>query len=102
MEFVSISNDTVKRLIQDMSSNVLSQETENVNNSLVFSLQPDESTDIASDAQLLVYVCYIDDKKFTEDFLFCKALECHVTGENMFNLLNEFMSVNLITWSRCV
>ena len=38
----------------------------------LFALQVGESTDISGKAQLLVFVCFIDDGAIVEDFLCCK------------------------------
>jgi zinc finger BED domain-containing protein 5/7/8/9 len=102
LEPLSISNNTVKRRIVDMSEDVLEQIVEKVNLSPYFSIQLDESTDIASQAQLLVYIRYLDNRNFAENFLFCKPLVANTTGEAIFNCLNMFFVENCIDWSKCV
>jgi zinc finger BED domain-containing protein 5/7/8/9 len=102
LEPLSISNNTVKRRIVDMSEDVLEQIGEKVNLSPYFSIQLDESTDIASQAQLLVYIRYLDHSNFTENLLFCKPLVANTTGEVIFNCLNMFFVDNCLDWSKYV
>lgn len=99
---LSLSNDTVKRRIQDMSQDVLSQVLERVKESPYFAIQLDESTDIANQAQLLVFIRYVNNNNFEENFLFCQPLPMHVRGEDIFNLINTFMCSNSISWCKCV
>ncbi len=40
----------------------------------LFALQLDESTDVSSCSQLLVFARYVHDGKFKEEFLFCYSL----------------------------
>ena len=52
---ISLSNDTIKNRIDEMSEDIKLQVIKNIRNSLYFSLQLDESTDISHISQLLVY-----------------------------------------------
>lgn len=99
---LSMSNDNVKRRIQDMSLDVLSQVVERVRESPYFAIQLDESTDIANQAQLLVFIRYLHENNFEENFLFCKPLQTHVRGEDIFNVINDFVCSNSISWCKCV
>jgi hypothetical protein len=58
---LSLSNDTVRRRIQDMAYDILSQVVDEIKSgpSGMFSIQLDESTDVTHLAQLLVYVRYV-------------------------------------------
>jgi hypothetical protein len=58
---LSLSNDTIRRRIQDMAYDILSQVADEVKScpSSMFSTQLDESTDVTHLAQLLVYVRYV-------------------------------------------
>jgi hypothetical protein len=55
---MSSSNNTVSRRISDMAGDVLKQLLLRIQASELHVLQLDESTDVAGQAQLLVYVCY--------------------------------------------
>ena len=69
-----LSNNTVSRRIDDMAEDVTVQLLEKVRNSEYFALQLDESTDVANEAQLLVYIRFIREGKCIEEILFCKAI----------------------------
>ena len=60
LDNVSLSNDTVKRRIQEMSGDIADQVIAGVKDSKFgFAIQLDESTDVAKCSQLLVYVRFI-------------------------------------------
>ena len=61
---VSLSNDTIRRRIAEMSGDIKTQLFSSLRSSQ-FTIQLDESTDISNVSQLLAYVCYIEgtDKK---------------------------------------
>ncbi|CAG9814705.1 unnamed protein product [Phaedon cochleariae] len=102
LNVISLSNSTVKKRIDDMSKNVEEQLILNIKASRFYALQLDESTDISNDANLLAYVRYEHNDSISEDFLFCMPLPSHTTGEAIFEVLNNSMSTNEITWDKCV
>lgn len=69
MKSISLSNNTVKRRIDDIAADITSQIINKVKLSPYFAISCDESTDIVNCAQLIVYVRYIgetiiEDKRF--------------------------------------
>ncbi|XP_025410789.1 zinc finger BED domain-containing protein 5-like [Sipha flava] len=76
---VSLSNNTFKNRIVEMSENIKEQLISNIKTSKFYSLQLDESTDICNDANLLAYVRYENHNTITEDFLFCISLPFNTT-----------------------
>ena len=56
---ISLSNNAIQRRILDMSEDVKKQVVNEIKASPMFSFQVDESTDVSSCAQLLVFVRYI-------------------------------------------
>ncbi|XP_050522977.1 protein ZBED8-like [Daktulosphaira vitifoliae] len=71
---VSLSNDTVKRTIDDMSSNIKNKLLLYLKDCNFFAIQIDESTDIANMAQLMVLIRFDRNDEIIEEFLFCKPL----------------------------
>jgi tRNA(Ser,Leu) C12 N-acetylase TAN1 len=56
------SNDTIRRRIDEMAEDILKEITEKIIQKKQFALQLDETIDISSCAQLMVFVRYIDDE----------------------------------------
>ena len=65
-------------------------------------MQLDETTDIGSDAQLIVFVRYFDTNDFVEQFLFCRPLAKNTTGEVIFKKVDFFFEEHQLEWSNCV
>ena len=87
---ISLSNDTVKKRISEMSQDILLQVVEEVRSSPLFSLQLDESTDISSCARLLVYARYIFENNVKVQYLFSEPLSTTCRGEDMFKIIKDF------------
>ncbi|XP_053145433.1 zinc finger MYM-type protein 6-like [Hemicordylus capensis] len=104
MKDLPLSNDTMTRRINELSSDIEEQVTEKVKLSKVFSLQLDESTDISNKATLLCYVRYIDYEinDVSEELLCCCELPSHTTGAEVFKVLNEYMEQAQLDWKNCV
>ena len=99
---IPLSNDTVKKKITSMAENVKVQLVSQLQQSLYFSLQLDESTDIGNEANLLCFVRYIYCGEVHDEFLFCRPLPTNTTGEAIFNVADDFIVQNKLSWSRCV
>ena len=102
LEMVPLSNDAMKRRIKELSRNVLQQTITAIRHCERFSLQLDETTDIGSDAQLMVFVRYFDKNNFVEQFLFCRPLAKNTTGEEIFKKVDFFFEKHQLEWSNCV
>ena len=100
---VPLSNDTVQRRIMDMSLDVKEQVIKKIKDkdSGDFSLQLDETTDVAKCAQLLTYVRISGPDDLEEHFLFCKPLETTTKGIDIFNLVDSFFMDHGIEWANC-
>ncbi|XP_068229726.1 protein FAM200C-like [Palaemon carinicauda] len=64
-----------------------------------FSLQFDESCDIASCAVLLGFVRYVHQDRIKEEFLLCENLLTTTKGEDVFNIINSFFTKNGLDWN---
>ena len=64
----------------------------------IFSIQLDESTDVANCSQLLVYVRYIYEGDFKDEFLLGKPLETTTTARDVFDTLGSFLHNHDIPW----
>ena len=71
LDAIPMSNNTIQRRISDMAADVKEQVLDAIRKSPFFSIQLDESTDVANCAQLMVYVCFIKELGVQEEFLFC-------------------------------
>ncbi|XP_039627331.1 zinc finger BED domain-containing protein 5-like [Polypterus senegalus] len=101
LNVVPLSNDTVSLRISDPANDVQQTLVHRVKNSKFYSLQLDESTDIASQANLLMYVRYIWNEKVLEKLLFCRPLLSNTTAELVFGVLSSFINENGIPWEKC-
>ncbi|KAM5223135.1 zinc finger BED domain-containing protein 5-like isoform 2-T2 [Hipposideros larvatus] len=99
---ISLSNNTVRRRIDDMSAEILDQVIQEIKSAQlpIFSIQLDESTDVANCSQLLVYVRYINDGSFKGEFLFCKSLETTTTARDVFDTVGSFLKEHKISWEK--
>ncbi|XP_071041762.1 protein FAM200A-like [Parasteatoda tepidariorum] len=117
LKTIPLSRDTVSRWISEMSRNIESEVIKRIQNSSVFALQLDETTDITKMSQLIIYVRFIFNEDVIETFLCCKSLEGKTTGEKIFEVINEYfetkwqkvtkarlklVSRNKVTWANCV
>ncbi|XP_069941789.1 zinc finger BED domain-containing protein 5-like [Cherax quadricarinatus] len=101
LSVISLSNNTIRRRVDDMASDILSQVTTEIKESSYgkFSLQFDESCDVASCAVLLGFVRYVHQDKIKEEFLLCEDLLTTTKGEDVFNIINSFFTKNGLDWN---
>ncbi|KAJ4925496.1 hypothetical protein JOQ06_018226 [Pogonophryne albipinna] len=85
-----------------MAEDVKNTLIERIKSSSYYSIQLDDTTDVADLANLMVYVRYEHDGAAQEDFLFCQPLETRTTAEHIFQLLDAFVQENGLEWKKCV
>ena len=83
MQKVSLSNNTIQRPISKMTMDVKEQVLTEIKASPLFSFQIDESTDVSSCSQILVFVSYINSCDIKDKLLFCSALETTTKAEEV-------------------
>ena len=68
-----------------------------------FGLQLDETTDITSKAQLIVYVRFPSTKrmKIVDHYLFCLPIGIDTTALSVFLKLDNYFSEHEVMWSKC-
>jgi hypothetical protein len=102
---LSLSNDTIRRRIQDMAYDILSQVVDEIKScpNCLFSIQLDESTDVTHLAQFLVYFRYVYNDDIKTEFLLCEPLEITTTTRDIFKVVSYFFEEHGIEWKNlCV
>ena len=93
LSLVPLSNNVVSSRINDTSEDILSQVVEKLKTSPTkFSLQLDETTDVANFNQLLTFVRYVDGLEIKEEFLFCKHLVTTAKATDVKKILDDFFA----------
>ncbi|XP_068211773.1 protein FAM200C-like [Palaemon carinicauda] len=100
---ISLSKDTVKRRINEMPDDIKEKVIQEIKSSPGgrFAIQLDESTDVSSCAQLLVFVRYVFLCDIKEDYLLCTELETTTKAEDVVEKLSSFFKANRISWENC-
>ena len=97
---VSLSNGTIKRRISLMAADVKQQVIAEIKLLPMFSIQVDESTDVASCSQLLVFVRYMHMEDVKEEFLYCKALETSATAQDVMDSISNCFDIEDLQWEK--
>ena len=92
---ISLSNNTIKSRLDEMAADIMQQVIEDLRTCSEFSLQCDESTDIASCSHLSVFVRYAKEAHFCEEFLFSQEMESTCKGIDVFNVINDWVCMLL-------
>ena len=91
---VSLSNSTIQRMIENMAADIKDQVVQQIKSAAfgLFAIQLDESTDVASCSQLMVFVKYVHLNGFKEELLFCSRLEKTTKAVDIFEKVSFFES----------
>ena len=97
---IPLSNDTVNRRIAKLSANIKEQVISKLKNSPfgMFSIQLDETTDVASCSQLLVFCRYFTESDMKDNMLFCSALETTTKAVDVMQTLAKFFDQEELKW----
>ncbi|XP_067932966.1 zinc finger BED domain-containing protein 5-like [Watersipora subatra] len=85
-----------------MSANIKRQVIEKIKSSPMFTIQLDESTDVASISQLILFARYVHRKTIEEEFLFCSPLTETTTAADVMNLVSDFLSKKHLDWGKLI
>ena len=81
-----------------MSEDVKKQVVNEIKASPMFSFQIDESTDVSSCAQLLVFIRYIHSGDVKEEFLFCSELDTTTTSADIMGKRKTIFEAHGLQW----
>ena len=99
---ISLSNNTVQRRIQEMAIDIKEQVIEKIHASPFFSIQLNESTDVAQCSQLMVFARYVHRDFVEEEFLFCRALEATTKADDAMACMSSFFEEARFPWDKLV
>ena len=101
---IPLSNDTAKRRIDVMAVDCENQLIQEVRNSPYFAIQLDESTTVASEALLLVFVRYLNtnDNSLRSDLLHSVNLSTTTRGEDIFEQILDFFHLHELDFQKLV
>ncbi|CAG9792967.1 unnamed protein product [Diatraea saccharalis] len=102
IDAVQLSNNTISKRISSISDTVENELIRRLKSSEFFSLQLDESSDVAGLAALLVFVRYPFAMQIEEELLMSEVLETYTTGDEIFKVIDQFIQKNGLKWSKCV
>ena len=97
---VPLSTSTITRWIDEIAEDIEAQLFERINETLWYTIQVDESTDVDKTTKL-VFVWYIFQEDMHEDKLCALLWPTNTTATELFKSLNNYISGKL-NWSFCV
>lgn len=102
INLVPLSDTTIMRRFEDMANDVENQLCARLQRSHNFTLQFDESTDIANEAILIGFVRYTHELHIVEDIFCFSSLSDQTTGEKIFESINKKMQDYALDWKNVV
>jgi len=85
-----------------MSEDIEEQVLRQYRDSPLFALQLDESTDISGQAQLLIFIRIVSNEDIMENFLCCKTLSETTKGEDIFEIVDNYLKFANLPWEKCI
>ena len=99
---IPLSDTTVARRCAVIYADIKKQLIQKILKASSFGIQLDESNDITSEAQLMVFcrVSDIETNRIVEHYLFCQPVRVRAIAETIFQKLNEFFENERLDWSK--
>ena len=97
---VSLSNNTIRRRISLMSTDLKQQVMHKLKASSMFSMQLDKSVDVASCSLLLIFIRYVHTEDVKEEFLYCNVLKTTATAQDVMDSILEFLETEGLQWEK--
>ncbi len=101
LKTIPVSNDTMSRRIHDIANDIEEQLIEKIKGKR-YALQVDEATDSNKDSLLIAYVRFVDFESLNEDLLFCKYIPKRVTADELFKIIDSYLTEAGIKWEDCL
>ena len=100
---IPFSDITVAQRYAVISADIKEQSIQKILKASSFGIQLDETTDITSEAQLMVLCRFpdIENNRKVEHYLFCQPVGVRATADTIFQKLNEFFKKEKLHWSKC-
>ena len=101
LKAIPLSKNTVKKRIAPMSEDIKEQVITEINKSVfgLFSIQLDESVDVSSVSQLIVFVRYAVGTSVKKELLFCSALNTSTKASDVLEKVDHFFNEDKISWN---
>lgn len=99
---IPLSDNTVKRRIDDMAKDIKNQVIVAIKKSPFFAIQLDESTDIAQCSHLLVYVRYIENERMKDELMFSTELLTTTKAVDVMEAVSDFFKKHELSWQKLI
>ena len=106
---VPLSNDTISRKIEDLSSDINDQickhfDEQGQDDELpqLWALHVDEFTDSTEKAHLFAFIRFVKNRSFANQCLFCKELKTTTIGKDIFALVDKNILLLNLQWKNCI
>uniref|UniRef100_K7FE96 Uncharacterized protein n=1 Tax=Pelodiscus sinensis TaxID=13735 RepID=K7FE96_PELSI len=99
---ISLSDNSVKHLIDELAKDLKLQVVEAVLASPFFAIQCDDTTDVAQCCQLLICVQLINNGNVKEELLFSKELMTTLKAPDIMKTISNFLKENRLSWGKLI